>query len=267
MKILAVSSQKGGVGKTTVSINLSHSLAKRGWRVILVDSDPQGGIGFALGKHRESSAGLHGVTTGKTTLKKAIVKTKIPGLSILLSGKIPVESTSRFWNQLYRRRIFAQIGKILEGHFDLMIIDTSPGFNKGTLAALRDSRFLLSPLQGEPGAARSLPQLLETVAWVKSAGHPLQIAGLLLTMVHIQHPESLELARSIAAELPSDLILKTVIPRDPLFLAANARGIPVALMANTVSPLLTVFDQTAIELEPRIGLLKDLSDETASIFA
>lgn len=265
MKMLVVASQKGGVGKTTVSLNLAFALAKRGWKTLLVDSDPQGGIGHALAQGAKTRCGLAEFMAGDQPTE-LIQKTKLSTLDILMVGQVPLVQTHEFWDGLYRDGVFQKLRTAVQDTYDLILLDTAPGFGRGTLAAMRDGDFLISPLQAEPGAARTLPQILEVIAELRSAGSRIRLSGFVLNMAQYRNQDSFDVIQEIWESLPRDLVFETVIPRHPVFLRAGTKGVPVGLLKNTHAAQMLLFDQIVLELEPRINLTKESEDESESLF-
>lgn len=109
MKVLAVVSQKGGVGKTTLALNLAFAMARRGWRTLLADSDPQGGVGLSLDR-RDGGQGLAGMVAGVATLDEAVLHTRMPELDLLPIGAIAVQDTHGFGSRLADGRELARSG-------------------------------------------------------------------------------------------------------------------------------------------------------------
>lgn len=163
MKRLTISSQKGGVGKTTVAVNLSYALARRGWRTLLVDTDPQGAVGLSLSRKARMSRGFYDALAHGLNVSEIVTETRLPELKILTAGQ---------------RESFYELGPDLEGAegvgkifedlermgFDLMLVDTAAGVFGATAEILRLSDYVLIPQQAEPLGARSIPQILEVVA-------------------------------------------------------------------------------------------------------
>lgn len=265
-RLLVVSSQKGGVGKTTLALNLSFAMAKRGWRVLLVDSDPQGGIAFSLSKISSSATGLAGFLASGS-LNGTVLKTKLATLKLMLVGEVPVSQTHAFGETLYREHSLRKLAEECSDYFDLIILDTAPGFGLGTMAALQDGDFLISPLQAEPGAARTVHQLLDAVGEVRQNKSKIELLGFVINMAQIRNKDSFSVIEDAWAELPPDLVFETVIPRHPIFLRASAIGIPLGLVKGGQSSQILLFDQLAIELEPRIQLKNEVEDESESLFS
>lgn len=266
MKSTAVVSQKGGVGKTTVALNLAFSLARSGHRTLLVDADPQGAVGHSLDRV-QPSPGLYGVLQGERP-REALLSTRIPEFSILPVGAVPAAQTHDFCSRLSDGSALALLLDTLHGDFDLAVIDTPSGFNGATLGALRAADFALSPLQAEPIALRTLPQLLEVVGDLREAGASVQLLGVVLCMLQQRVGESLAVAEEVWSRLPTSLVLDTVIPRDTDALAASSVGVPLGLMSRRRPPPLSlVFDRLAAELLPKLGIDVGSDDEPISLFA
>ena len=149
---LAVASAKGGVGKTTVALHMSHALAERGWRVLLVDTDPQGAIGLSLSRKVSQAPGLAEYVTGQAELAELVVQTRLPTLRLLPVGQLHPEDTLAFANVLANGAVLKQIASHAEEATDVLIIDTPCGFGGITLGALRVATHVLSPIQAEPVA-------------------------------------------------------------------------------------------------------------------
>ena len=143
----------------------------------------------------------------------------------------------------------------LEGrNFDVAIIDTVAGFGAHNGEILKRADYVIIPQQSEPLGARSLPQILQALADLKGQGSKLEVAGILLTMVDRATPESASVARELRAMLPEHMLFQAAIPRNPIFLQASARGVPVALLRKNPPPAAILFDEIAAELESRIDL-------------
>jgi chromosome partitioning protein len=258
MKAVAVASQKGGVGKTTLALNTSLALAQRGWRTLVVDADPQGAISLSLKRELEVAQGLTEYAQGLKSLDELILPTRIPELSFLPVGGIK-----------HHRPSAAEIGEPVLGNlldqtsasFDVVLFDTASGLLGRTYKVLRTVDFALVPMQAEPLSVRTLQGVLETIAEVgQETG--LVLAGIVLTMVQSRNDISLAAVQEIWNLLPSEMVLEGFVPRDSAFLRASAHGVPVTLLSRRRPPsVASVFDSIAAELEPRLGLNAEDEDD------
>lgn len=255
MKSLVVASQKGGVGKTTVALNVAHALAAKGYRVLLVDCDPQGAIGLSLSKKLTRRAGFKEYVDGNEPLAQLIIETRVRGFHLLPFGQISHIDTERFSSILATgdqyRRFFYEADQL--GH-DLVMVDTPCGFGGITVGVLRVATHVLSPIQAEPIALRSVTQLLEVVQGLRQEGSEVELIGFLLTMLQLRQTESYTVAQEVWEKFPPELLFNANVPRDPVFLEATASGVPVGLLRQPAPPVSHVFDLVAAELEGRLGL-------------
>ena len=257
MKSLVIASQKGGVGKTTVALQTSHSLAQKGYQVLLVDTDPQGAIGLSLSKKLTRKPGFREYVDNENVLEDLVVQTRVPNFSLLPIGQLPPIETERFSAALASGQIVqaffddaAQLG------YDIVVIDTPCGFGGITLGVMRVASHVLSPIQAEPIALRSVTQLLELVQALRQQGAEIQVAGFLLTMLQIRQAESYTVAQEVWEKFPDTLLFDANVPRDPVFLEASAAGVPIGLLRRPPPAVAHVFDLVAAELEIRLGLLE-----------
>ncbi len=254
MITLAISSQKGGVGKTTVAVNLAYSLARRGWHVLLVDTDPQGSVGSSLSEKARLSPGFYDAVNSGAVAEALVMETRMPELKIMTAGR----SESFFEIRGEEPDAGSAIGSILgmaAGRgFDVVVFDTAAGLGGSTGALLRLVDYVLIPQQAEPLCVRSIPLLLKAIAALRSEGFRIQVAGILMTMVQEAEAESREVVRQLRAALPPGLMLDCAVPRDGLFLKASGAGVPVALLSHRPPAPALVFDQLAAELETKMNL-------------
>lgn len=260
MTTLVISSQKGGVGKTTVAVNLAYSLARRGWRVLLVDADPQGGVGFSLSEKARDAKGFFNLLSQPDAFDPAslVLSTRLPEFRLLMcgtadlmaGGEEPPDSPE------LREKLANLLGSFSD--YDLVVIDTEAGIHGLTRAIMAVSDFLLLPQQAEPLSVRSMPRLLRHVANLRrelgDEVRAARLAGVLLTMVTEEEPVSQEIEGEIRELLPRDLLLDTRISRDPAFLKASRAGVPVALLRRQQPTAARSFDRLAEEMEKRLNL-------------
>lgn len=260
MIILGIISQKGGVGKTTAALNLSFSMAKRGWKVLLADADPQGSIGASLrGGRLRTVRGLSECLEEERKLAECAVQTRHPCLVIVPAGGLET------WEKLETLQGFGngtRLTRCLDGGpWDIAIIDTASGVPRSAIEALRSSSHVLIPMQSEPLALRAIPATITAILRARGGGHRPELAGILPMMLQTRNGVSLDVLRESwdlvsSARVPYDAVFDAVVPRDPDFLAASAAGVPVGLLRRTLPPSAVVFDQAAAELERRLGLTK-----------
>jgi chromosome partitioning protein len=251
---IATASQKGGVGKTTICVNLAYSVARRGWNTLLVDTDPQGAVGLSLARSTRARPGFYDFLGGHPTLTDLALATRLPEFSILPAGQY--DSIMRLGVQFYdaSRRVSDLLRAAALAGYQVVLFDTAAGLTGVTEAILKTVDYAILPQQSEPLAVRSVPHMLETLARFRAEGAPVKVAGVLLSMVMEDSPTSLQVARELRQVLPPDLMFKQSIPRLPSFLEASAHGVPVALLRQNPPPEAFLFDQIAAELETRVGL-------------
>ena len=253
MHVIAVTSQKGGVGKTTISLNLGLALARAGNRTLILELDAQGSLGLSLGLADRARAGIAELLTGAEALEAVLLRTRDPQLQVLLVGRVDPITVSGFEEALTRGSVLQTLISKLEADFDVVLLDCPAGLGKVTSRALEASTHVLSPLQAEPLALRSVGQLLALVDKIRAEKNPrLSLLGIVLSMFDRTTPASLEVAETLWTKFPDGIILDTIIPRDETFLEASLRGAPLLLMQKRPPPLSRIFDQLANDVVDRL---------------
>jgi chromosome partitioning protein len=269
MITLAVSSLKGGVGKTTCAINLAFSCAKRGWKTLLVDADPQGSVGLSLSPSAQTYAGLYEIVTQNKPIDEAALKTKLEGLRIVMAGKIPIGEISKWCSSLENGQSLENFFKAAqEAGYDLVVLDTPSGLHGPTEGILRNVSHVLVPQQCEPLALRSLMMTVDFLNQLQSEKeNSCELVGVVLTMADSDVPDSKQIVEEIRRILPPELVMSALLPRDPAVVRASMKGMPLGLMrGDAPPPAAIVFDQLAAELEGKLGLSRpETSDEYVSL--
>jgi len=266
---LAISSLKGGVGKTTCAINLAYSCAKRGWKTLLVDADPQGSIGMSLSPSAQAYIGLYEILATSMPLEEVALRTKLETLRIVMTGKIPIHEISKWCSSLQDGAVlkpFFQSAQ--EAGYDIVIIDTPSGLHGPTEGILRNCSHVLLPQQCEPLALRSLMLTVDFLDQLQTENQEAcSLVGVVLTMADPELPESTQVVEEIRRILPPELVCHAFFPRDPEIINASMKGMPLGLLRGDAPPhIALIFDQLAAELEGKLGLQKpEQSDEYVSL--
>lgn len=229
-KIISVTNQKGGVGKTTTAINLSACVAQRGHRVLLVDLDPQGNStsGLGLSKSRQFLS-CYDVLINDAPIRDAIRSTMIDTLKVLPSRIELAGAEVELVSMMAREQRLKTILQEVREEFDFIFIDCPPSLGLLTLNALTASDSILIPIQCEYYALEGLSQLMNTVKLVrKNLNDRLDIQGVVLTMFSSR----LNLCIQVVEEVKhffKDKVYNTIIPRSVRMSEAPSHGLPISL--------------------------------------
>jgi chromosome partitioning protein len=229
-KVIAITNQKGGVGKTTTSVNLSACIANSGKKVLLIDMDPQGNASSGLGIDKDSlelciyDVLINGMTMNDVIVPTALKKLKIAPASIDLAG-----AGVELVNLPKREHILKKALKEIRDDYDFIFIDCPPSLDLLTLNALTATDGVLIPIQSEFYALEGVSQLINTVNLVKkSLNEKLEIEGVLLTMFDGRTNLSIQVADEVKKFFTTK-VYKTIIPRNVRLSEAPSYGEPIII--------------------------------------
>ena len=227
-RIIAITNQKGGVGKTTTAINLSACLAEAGQRVLAVDFDPQGNTTSGLGLEKGNLDNtVYELLMGECKLEECIFQSVQERLYVMPSDMDLSGAEIELLDIQNKESILKDYLEKVEDKYDFIIIDCPPSINLLTINALTAADTVIVPIQCEYYALEGLSQVLKTVALVQKKMNPhLEIEGVVFTMYDSRTNLSLEVVENVKEHLNQN-IYKTIIPRNVRLAEAPSYGMPI----------------------------------------
>ena len=226
-KIISIANQKGGVGKTTTTVNLSTILAKKGKKVLLIDADPQGNATSGLGVEKKVELSIYDVLVNETPIEETYQETVIKNLIVCPSNISLAGAEVELVSMMSREQRLKEKLDVIKEKFDYIFIDCPPSLGLITLNAFTASDSVLIPVQCEYYALEGLGQLLNTVNLVKKhLNKEIKIEGALLTMYDIRTNLSNQVVKEVKKYF-DDKVYKTVIPRNVRLSEAPSYGMPI----------------------------------------
>lgn len=229
-RIIAVANQKGGVGKTTTSINLSACLAEAGQRVLVVDVDPQGNTTSGLGVDKNNIENtIYEMMLGECSVEDCIIKGVLDNLDVMPSNVNLAGAEIDLIGIEDREYILKKAINSVRENYDFIVVDCPPSLSMLTVNAMTASDTVLVPIQCEYYALEGLSQLIHTINLVKKRLNPdLEMEGVVFTMYDARTNLSLQVVENVKENL-KQTIYKTIIPRNIRLAEAPSHGVPINL--------------------------------------
>lgn len=229
-RIIAVANQKGGVGKTTTTINLSACLAEQGQKVLVIDVDPQGNTTSGLGIDKNNTENtVYELMLGEASIDDCIYKSVMDDLDVIPSNVNLVGAEIDLIDIDDREYILKKIVNSLKEKYDFILLDCPPSLSMLTVNAMTAANTVLVPIQCEYYALEGLSQLIRTINLVKQKLNPeLEIEGVVFTMYDARTNLSLQVVENVKANL-KQTVYKTIIPRNIRLAEAPSHGLPINL--------------------------------------
>ena len=250
--ILALCNQKGGVGKTTTTINLGAALAEYGRRVLLVDFDPQGALGAGVGIHPHTlERTIYDVMmTGEATAREVIRPTAVPGMDLMPANIDLSGAELLLVSEVGREQALMRALRPVRDDYDVILVDCQPSLGLLTVNALTAAQWVIIPLECEYFSLRGVALLQDTIGKIQERTNAdLQLAGVLATMFDRTVHAREVLARVVEAF--GDGVFHTVISRTVKFPETSVAGVPITVYAPTSAPA-QAYRQLAREVLARI---------------
>ena len=229
-RIIAVANQKGGVGKTTTTINLSACLAEQGQTVLVIDVDPQGNTTSGLGIDKNNTENtVYELMLGEASIDDCIYKSVMDDLDVIPSNVNLAGAEIDLIDIDDREYILKKIVNSLKEKYDFILLDCPPSLSMLTVNAMTAANTVLVPIQCEYYALEGLSQLIRTINLVKQKLNPeLEIEGVVFTMYDARTNLSLQVVENVKANL-KQTVYKTIIPRNIRLAEAPSHGLPINL--------------------------------------
>ncbi len=229
-RAIAIANQKGGVGKTTTSINLSATLAEKGKKVLVIDTDPQGNTtsGFGLNKNQLENT-IYELLIGECEVEEALYKDVIDGVDIIPSNVNLAAVEIELIDMEKKEYILKNAVESIRKNYDFIIIDCPPSLSMLTINAMTTANTVLVPIQCEYYALEGLSQLVHTVNLVKERlNNELEMEGVIFTMYDSRTNLSMQVVENVKDHI-NENIYKTIIPRNIRLAEAPSYGLPINL--------------------------------------
>lgn len=246
---ITVASHKGGVGKTTTVLNLGYSLVRTGSRVLLVDADPQGGLGHATLLGARARGGLVQLLRGELGVEEAVIPTRDERLALLGSGADGPEDV-RLLEDAARDGTLVRLLRSLPDRWETTLLDAPAGTGALLHALLCASDAMLAVTSPRMLSVRGIPSLLRAFELAAAENPALRFEGLLLTMLEAIQRSDWDVRAKLRRELPAGALLRTAIPYDLGVEGACLRGVPLALAERTERSA-AAYAELAVELRAR----------------
>ena len=249
-RIIAIANQKGGVGKTTTSINLSSCLAEKGKKVLAIDLDPQGNMTSGLGVDKDVVDNtVYELILGECSIKESISKTVVENLTIIPSNVNLAGAEIELLGINDKEYILKTAVDYIKDDYDFIIIDCPPSLNMLTVNAMTTADTVLVPIQCEYYALEGLSQLIHTINLVQERLNPkLQIEGVVFTMYDVRTNLSNQVVDTVKENLDTK-IYSTMIPRNIRLAEAPSYGMPI-----------NMYDSKSAGAESYSSLAKEIID-------
>ncbi|MCI6235666.1 MAG: AAA family ATPase [Lachnospiraceae bacterium] len=249
-KIISVANQKGGVGKTTTTINLSAALAEKGKKILIIDIDPQGNTssGFGVDKNQKDNT-VYELILGYCPINEAIIHEVVPGIDLIPSNVNLAGAEIELIDKTHKEAILKKELDYVRDDYDFIMIDCPPSLNVLTVNAMVASDTVLVPIQCEFYALEGLSQLIHTINLVRERlNRRLDIEGIVFTMYDSRTNLSQQVVENVKAHVTQH-IYETMIPRNVRLAEAPSYGEPI-----------TIYDPRSVGAEAYRNLAQELLD-------